>query len=268
MNRRNFIGAASGIAASAAFPSASVRAATETRLGRVRLHVAEPAQPSSGAVLLLPTIAAIDDYMKKTAAELAGLGHLAVVWDPYDGEQAPTEVMAQVIRSKRLDDETVIRDLVTVVDHLVEQRGITRLATIGWCLGGRFALLIAGRDRRIVAASAYNPTIYSRWPVPISGTPTSKADFPGQTLDEFALASGAVATVEVVRPGNDLTQAADYAELQTALYSRSYPTTFAYYPEAEHGFVYKRDTPANRAAADLAWPSTLGLLQTALTSAS
>ena len=260
MNRRAFVGAVAAVAAAPAIAQAGPTP-VERRLGAIRHLVAEPASPTGNAVLLLPTIAGIDAYMASTASELARRGWLAVVWDPYGGDPVPADMMAQLAMSQRLSDERVMADLGALGDHMLGALGARRLATLGWCMGGRFALLHAGLEPKVAAVATYFPTIYSRWPVPLSGAMVSKADFPGQTLDEFALASRIAGAVQINRPGSDLTQAADYAELQAALYARKAATTFSYFPEAHHAFVYRPEGPADTAAAALAWPATLEFLR-------
>jgi carboxymethylenebutenolidase len=260
LNRRTFIGAAVVGAVTPALAKAGPPP-VEQQLGALRFLTATPASPSGNAVLLLPTIAGVDAYMNATAAELAGLGYLAVVWDPYGGDAVPEDMMAQLAMSKRLHDGKAIADLRALTEHMFATLGVRRLATLGWCMGGRFALLHAGLEPRVAAVATYFPTIYSRWPVSLSGAMVSKADFAGQTLDEFALASRIAGAVQINRPGSDLTQAADYAELQAALYSRKAPTTFSYFPEAQHAFVYRPETPADAKAAAMAWPATLGFLR-------
>lgn len=267
MNRRAFVGAVAAAVAAAPAIAKAGQAPVERRLGAIRHLVAEPASPTGNAVLLLPTIAGVDGYVADTAAELAARGCLAVVWDPYGGDPVPGDMMAQLAMSKRLDDERVMADLHALGEHMLGTLGARRLATLGWCMGGRFALLHAGFEPKVAAVAAYFPTIYSRWPVRLSGAMVSKADFPGQTIDEFALASRIAGAVQINRPGADLTQAADYAELQAALYSRKAPTTFSYFPEAHHAFVYRPETAADSAAAVAAWPATLEFLRASFAAA-
>lgn len=83
-------------------------------------------------------------------------------------------------------------------------------------------------------------------------------------MDEFGLSSRIAGPVQICRPGHDLAKPGEYARLQEALYARSAATRIDFFPEAEHGFHYKQDKPANRAAAAMAWPATLAMLGSTL----
>lgn len=265
MDRRMFLGgmalpalapAAAGVAASAPPPPSHIVCGPLN--GLLALPAAD--RDLRAGLLLQPTIAAIDPYMRRTAAELATAGYTVLVWDPYRGETAPSGTPAQLARSRAIRDDDAMRELRLAVDHLAGDLKLRSVATIGWCLGGRFALVQAGLDDRIAAVVAYNPTIYADRPVALYGIPTSKADFPGQTLDEFALATRIACPVQVFRPGHDLAQPAEYTRLEKALTARRVATQITYFPQAEHGFSYKPENSVNRAAAKLAWPVTLAIL--------
>lgn len=88
-------------------------------------------------------------------------------------------------------------------------------------------------------------------------------DFPGQTMDEFALAASIRGPVQVCRPGHDLNQPAEYRRLLDALHARHDPTFYEYYPEAEHMFSHKPGQ-ANERAHRFAWAATLSVLSMSL----
>jgi carboxymethylenebutenolidase len=238
------------------------RTGEDRRLGHLRLHVAEPSEPAHVAMLLYPTIFGLDDTMRTFARALALAGITAVVWDPYDGEDAAGGVPGMVERSKTREDETMVADLRTVVDHVVGDLGIAAVAGLGWCFGGRIAVLHAGHDDRVQAVCAYNPTI---WPeaLPADVAPTTpplvRSDFPGQTMDEFDLAARIAGPVQVCHPEHDFTPQAEYDRLLAALYGRPTPTTYEYYPGCDHGFSYTPG-PANALAHRMAWAGSLALL--------
>lgn len=236
----------------------------DVRLGRLRIHVARPQSGSPPGVLLYPTIMGLDATMRAFAAQLAGAGFTAVVWDPYDGEDGTGSPREMLPRSKACEDEQVIADLTSIVDHMQRDVEVGALAGLGWCFGGRIGLLHAGVDSRITVLSAYNPTLYSELPVDIKGIgPMSRADFAGQTMDEFALATAIRGPVQVCRPEHDLTQPAEYDRLLAALVAREDPTLYEHYPHAHHGFSYTPG-PANERAHRLAWGSRLSLLTVGL----
>lgn len=237
--------------------------AEDRRLGSLRLHVASAASATTTGVLLYPTIFGLNQAMRGFARDLASAGMTAVVWDPYDGEDGTDVVPEMVARAKQREDETVIGDLRTVVDHMRDDLGLASIAGVGWCFGGRLAVLHAGVDDRIGPLSLYNPTFWSATPVDVNGRPMSRADWPGQTMDEFELAASVQGPVQVCRPEHDLTQPAEYERLMEVLRTRSAPTIYEYYPGSEHGFSYSPGD-ANERAHRCAWAITRALFTTEL----
>lgn len=267
MHRRSFLQSIVVATAAVGFPdvaTASPRATREVRSGSVRMLVTEPQQVSGSAVVLLPTIAGIDSYMAHVAELLARDGHVVATWDPYDGKAVPATTPGRLALSRGIRDDDAIHGIRTVIDHLTGPMKLKRIATIGWCLGGRYALLHGGLDQRVAAVVSYNPTIYSPTPVIVQGHLLSKADFPGQTLDEFGISQRIACPVQIARPGHDLAQPAEYDRLQKALYARSVSTRIDYFPAASHGFAYQPKSEADRTAAAIAWAGSRALFDTTL----
>lgn len=235
----------------------------DRRLGALRIHVAHAPTASQTGVLLYPTIFGLDGSMRACARAFAEAGHTAVVWDPYDGEDGTGVVPEMLAKSKALEDRSMVADLTRIVDHMHDELDLPFVAGIGWCFGGRIGILHGGSDHRVGALSSYNPTIWSPTPVDVAGIPVpmSRAQFPGQTMDEFALAASLRGPVQISRPEHDFTQPAEYRRLLDVLHARPDPTFYEYYPGAQHGFSYTPG-PANVAAHRLAWPGTLAMFST------
>ena len=250
----------------ATIDTSTVVRSEDLRLGSMRIHVARPESDSRTGVLLYPTIMGLDETMRACARAFAGSGMTAVVWDPYDGEDASGGIPQMLARSKQCEDRRVVRDLESIVDHMQSELGLASIAGIGWCFGARIGVLHAGSDERVGVLSAYNPTLWSPTPVSINGFPMSRQDFPGQTLDEFVLATSIRGPVQVSRPEHDFTQPKEYQRLVEALQTRQDPTFYEYYPGADHGFSY---TPgeANARAHRFAWSATLSLFAMSLETA-
>jgi carboxymethylenebutenolidase len=238
-------------------------AGSEVRVGQARLHVVRAASGGAG-VLVQPTIAGVNDHMRTVAADLAANGFTAVVWDPFRGEPVSGDRMNQIQQAKALRDDRIIADLAAATEYMAGALGLNALGAVGWCMGGRAALVHAGQDTRIGAVSAYNPTILTDKVVEMWGARFTRADAPGQTMDEFALAGAIGGPVQVVRPGEDIAQPDDYARLTERLYARPHPTLVEYYPLASHGFSYTPSSPANIAAGRQSWASTLAMFKAAL----
>src|SRR4029078_3946370 len=141
--------------------------------GRVCGHIAHAERPRAG-VLVLPTITAVDAPMRERARLLAEAGFTAMGWDPYPGEAAPADMPSAQARAGKLDDGG-LDSMVECVSHMLEKLKLPAVAVRGFCLGGRYAVLLAARDKRLFACVPYYPSIR----VPMS---------PNQTLDGVALA--------------------------------------------------------------------------------
>lgn len=233
---------------------------TQLAIGPARATVAVPSKPTGVGVLLYPTIFGVNPPMLGFAGELAALGMTVIVWDPYRGEPLGSSVPEVVERSKRCEDDAAIEDLVTLCDHARTEMGVIAVGGVGWCFGGRIGLLHAGLDHRVTALCTYNPTMLSVTPVAVAGVGViSRADSPGQTMDEFAHARRIVGAVQMTRPEHDFTQPSEYDALRDALFARADPTFYEYYPATDHGFSYMPG-PANERSHHLAWSRTLSLL--------
>jgi carboxymethylenebutenolidase len=219
----------------------------DVRLGPLRVHVARPAQQSGVGVLLYPTIRGLDETMRQAARMLAAAGMCAVVWDQYNGEDVTGDITDLLARSRQCEDSTVVHDLTTVVDFMHDDLALVSVAGLGYCFGGRIALIHAGNDDRIRAVGSYHPSIFLDAPIMFGGRPLSRADFPEQTMDEFALAAAINGPVQISQPEQDFTLQAAYDRLRAALLTRPEPTFFEYHPGAQHGFAFAPGEANDRA---------------------
>ena len=218
-------------------------------VGELRAYLARPAGGSTGAMLLLPMITGIGAQVREYAEDIARAGATALVWDPWHGPSAddtPHDRLAEMMG--RLDDEASIAEMGTLLDYAVDELGVSKIGVIGWCLGGRLALLLAARDERPAAVVAYHPSIWDSAP-------------PNHTLDAVDQASTITAPVMVLHAGADTVMSAEiFRDLQQALQQRRTGATIIHvYPGAEHGFSV-RSRHGNQVNADayaLSWPQVL-----------
>jgi carboxymethylenebutenolidase len=222
------------------------------RVGELSAYLSRPSGGSESGMLLLPMITGIGEQVRAWADELAGRGITALAWDVFHGASTDDTSREDLgAKLSDLHDETALAEQTALLDHLLGELGCAKAGVIGWCLGGRFALLLAARDRRLSGVVAYHPTV--RDPAP-----------PNHDLDTVALAPEITAPVLVAYPEADVVVSHEvFDRLQAALQSRQSGATFTqHFPGAEHGFSDsgRHGNPVNAAAFALSWPQALAFL--------
>ncbi|MEU4250968.1 dienelactone hydrolase family protein [Amycolatopsis sp. NPDC026612] len=222
------------------------------RVGELSAYLARPDGGSASGLLLLPMITGIGEQVRAWAGELAGRGFTALVWDVFHGASTDNTSREDLgAKLGDLRDEAALAEQTTLLDHLLGDLGCRSAGVLGWCLGGRFALLLAARDQRLSGVVAYHPTV--RDPAP-----------PNHDLDAVALSTAITAPVLVAYPEADVVVSPEtFARLQTALQSRPRGATFTqHFPGAEHGFSdsSRHGTEVNAEAFALSWPQTLAFV--------
>ncbi|HEX3785577.1 MAG TPA: dienelactone hydrolase family protein [Pseudonocardiaceae bacterium] len=218
-------------------------------------YLARPSGGSTSGMLLLPMITGIGAQVREYAENLAGEGITALSWDPWQGrpsaDETPFDVLARWMTE--LEDETCLAEQHQLLDHLFGELGCTQVGTIGWCLGGRYTLLLGARESRLANVVAYHPTV--------PGTPA-----PNHTVDAVAATAAITAPTMMLCPGSDdLVPAESYRRLQQALQSRDSGVSIVHlYPGAEHGFSAKgrHGNPVNKAAFEVSWPQVIAFIKT------
>jgi len=220
----------------------------------LNVYAARSAAPTGAGVLLIPAATGLAPWLRRCADDLASAGLTAVAWDQFHGRDVTGlgwPELAPLLSA--IDDATALRELRSLIDALMSEFSLTRVGVAGWCFGGRLSLVLAARDRRIGACVAYHPSI-------------RVARGPQQTEDAIALAREIECPVEWVHPGNDQVVTGDlFPEIRDALATRQHgATSISVYPGADHGFMERMNTDANRTATKLAWPQTVSFLEAAL----
>jgi carboxymethylenebutenolidase len=216
-------------------------------VGGATSYLARPIATAKAGLVLIPTVAGVDDFARAYTDGLADLGYATLAWNPYPGtrETLPTEEARE--RVAALNDRDCLDHLTTCIDYLRATCGVTNVGTVGFCFGGRFVLLLAAHDRRISAASAVYPSLPS-------------PRFPYHAEDPVARASEIACPLQLVYPGRDhVTSRETFGALVTQLERRTAPTTVVEFPEAGHGFMH-RPSPENDAATRASRPQIAGFL--------
>jgi carboxymethylenebutenolidase len=214
--------------------------------------LAQPDAPTRSGVVILPTIFGVNAFVRGYAEELARAGMAAAVWDHYEGLPLTTDYEESKARARKLTDGAMHAAVKPWIDHMLSDLKLASVGVLGFCLGGRFALMAAAKDHRIKACGAAYPSIEA----PLLAN---------QEEDSVALAAGIRCPVHVIQPGHDhVASPATYAALKETLLKRAAPTTWQYYPDAEHGFMHRKEPAANPAASVLASPQLIAFLKACL----
>jgi carboxymethylenebutenolidase len=227
-----------------------IRTETLTR-GERLAYLALPETKAHAGVLLLPSVLGIDAHAKAFAHALAGAGLATLIWGPFIGQPVPHTREERAARLATLTDATSLREMTWWLDAMLGELALTTVGTAGFCLGGRYGLLLSARDKRIKACLSYYPTIE---------TPPLK----GQTENVVALATGIACPVHLIYEGKDhLTSREVFLRLQANLQGRTAPTTVQLHPDGDHGFMH-RTGAANEAATRLSTAQSIPFLTAAL----
>lgn len=222
-------------------------------VGELGAYLARPAESTGAGMLLLPMITGIGQRVREFVDELAATGVTALSWDPFDGvsmDEADRDTMVELMQG--LDDETCLAEMQRLLDHMFGELGLTSVGVIGYCLGGRFALLLGARDERLANVVAYHPTV--------PATPAAN-----HTVDPFEQTPRIAAPVMMLYPGQDTIVPHEvFAKLQDGLQSRTGAASIIHlYPEAEHGFSDTRSHggEVNEAAYAVSQPQVLSFIR-------
>lgn len=180
-----------------------------------------------------------DDMSARLSDELGGWPVVAV--EPFPGEEQ-LDMDGRRAAVARKDDERQLGDLIAAA----EVTGASRVAVMGFCMGGMYAFKAAGTGRFGRAVSFYGMI---RVPDDFQGLGQ------GEPLDYLAR-DGACPTLAILGGRDHFTPPEDIDAL------KQLPNVAAVvYPEGEHGFVHDPSRPTHRAddAAD-AWARVLKFL--------
>jgi carboxymethylenebutenolidase len=215
-------------------------------------YVAQPEEGARGGVLVLPTIYGINEFARGYADLLANSGLVAVVWDINSGLPPVTDYAECIKRARTLTDRSVASMLTRWIDTMLADMKVASIGVLGFCIGGRFALLQAAEDKRVKACAMAYPSIES-------------PRLANQEQDALGLAADIACPAHLVQPGHDHVSSVEtYTTLKQALHQRVAPTVVQYYPEAEHGFMHRDKPEANRTASALASPQLVAFLHACL----
>ena len=217
----------------------------------VRLFTPEGEGPWPG-VVMYPDAGGVRDMFDEMAAKLADLGYAVLLpdvyyrlgdWEPIDmktafGDPEQRKRLMSMIGS--ITPDTMATDAAAFFDYLVARPEVSgdRFGLTGYCMGGRTAVVVAGRlPDRVAAAASFHG----------GGLVTDSEDSPHLRAEDIQ------AVVYVAGAENDGSFTAEDAEqLQKALTAAGVDHKIETYPAA-HGYAVPDNPSYDAAAADRHW---------------
>ena len=146
------IAAAAG-AAGAAEQTVSYQSGAESVSG---LLVTPEGKGPFPAVVVIHEWWGLDAWVKDQARALAKEGYVALAVDLYRGHATDKQEEAHQLMSGMPQDRAT-RDLKGAFAYLKSRKDVRggRIGSIGWCMGGKFSLLLATEEPTLAAAVAY-----------------------------------------------------------------------------------------------------------------
>jgi len=132
--------------------------------GEFSAYVAEPKGKPAGAVVVIQEIFGVNDSLKATCGELAEMGFIAIApdlfWRQEPGVNITDKSEAEWKRAFALmngfDQDKGVDDLKVTLQAARKLPGANgKVGTIGFCLGGRLAVMMAARSDADVNVSYY-----------------------------------------------------------------------------------------------------------------
>jgi len=95
----------------------------------------------------------LNDWVKEQASKLADQGYVTLAVDLYRGKVADTPELAHELM-RGVPEDRATRDLLAAADYLRSRQDVNpaKIGTIGWCMGGGYALNLALNDPKLAAA--------------------------------------------------------------------------------------------------------------------
>ena len=113
---------------------------------------APPGKGPFPALIVIHEWWGLNDWVKQQAAKLAEEGYVALAVDLYRGKVADNSDLAHELM-RGVPEDRAIRDLKSAFDFLAAQPNVKkdRIGSIGWCMGGGYALGVALAEPNLAA---------------------------------------------------------------------------------------------------------------------
>jgi carboxymethylenebutenolidase len=206
-------------------------------------YLARPkAEGQYPAVLVIAGNRITEEYIPNTCAALALAGFVGLAPNVFhvlpDSAQTIPEMQKA---SANHTDGDVVQDVFAGIDYLRTQPFVKKggIGVVGFCYGGRIAMLLGSRSGEIDAVVPFHPG-------PVTAEEIARLKCPVQIHCGTADRNVSVAAIR---------------DLEKILKAQSTPTEVFLYEGADHGFLaYTRPPRYNPAAGKLAWERTVKFL--------
>lgn len=132
------------VAGAAAGPAAQDVSGEVVDYGPGRGYLARPAGLARGGIIVIHEWWGLNDNIREMSNRLAEAGYLALAVDLYEGDVASDATEARGLMSALMADASrADAHLRAAFDWLKGEGGVTRVASLGWCLGGALSLRAA-----------------------------------------------------------------------------------------------------------------------------
>jgi carboxymethylenebutenolidase len=116
-------------------------------------YLAVPSSANGGAVIVIQEWWGVDDWVREQADRFAKQGYVALAVDLYRGRTAASAEEAHELM-RGLPEDRAIADLKAGFNYLAGRPDVDpkRIAAVGWCMGGGYALALASAEPRLAAS--------------------------------------------------------------------------------------------------------------------
>ncbi len=188
-----------------------------------------------GGVVVIQEWWGLNDHMRDLASRFAGAGYHAIVPDLYHGRVTAEPDEARKL-AMELELDRAVSAMVGAVNYL-SGRGVARVGTVGFCMGGSLALALAQHTPRLDAVVSF-----------YGGRPLSVPEAEQIGCPVLLFFGGLDTGIPTER----------IQQTREALDGAAVPNEVVVYPDAGHAFFNDtRPRAYNSAAADDAWRRTL-----------
>ena len=229
-------------------------------MGGIRLelgHLATPATPTQSGVVVVSDVWGLSDVYRSVAQRLADAGHAALALDIY--RRTPGLSITDVGAFMRdLDDREVMADVQAAVDEL-HSRGAERVAVIGFCMGGMYALIAGAQVQRVAAVAPFYGILSYEHGLLDTKLGMDRSKKPMSPLQ--AAASLRCPLLGFFGAQDQFVPLSDVDALRTQLAASSQPAEVRVYEGAGHAFMNETRPQMYRPeAAAAAWAELLAFL--------